>query len=347
MKICLDPGHYDSYNPGVAAGYTEGDFTWTYYQMMKERLERFGVEIVCTRESKDTYPGYPGDDKLQARGKMAEGCDLFISIHSNAPSKELKEEDPEAYYSKNQVVTHWSVRSGGEMIAKKICNAISNLLRSEWGSINSPEMYAVESEKHPGYDYYGVLKGAASVGVPAIIVEHSFHTFAEYCEWVMAGNNMERMCDVEVGAIVEFYGLSPVTNDPYYIYLDKDLKKGDKGDDVKKMQMRFRQINADFDLEVKDHSFKNGIPDGSFGGKMEQTVRKFQEIIGLPESGILDAATRMALNRTVTEYSNYVTELIKEKTEMHDFYEKELLEADHRLQEANVKIESAIHILQE
>jgi hypothetical protein len=28
MKICLDPGHFGSYyNPGVAAGYVESNFT--------------------------------------------------------------------------------------------------------------------------------------------------------------------------------------------------------------------------------------------------------------------------------------------------------------------------------
>lgn len=347
MKICLDPGHYDDYNPGVAAGYTEGAFTWKYYLLMKERLERYGVEVIGTRSSKDEYPkNSKGEDALQVRGKMSEGCDLFISIHSNAPSDKLKEEDPEAYYSKNQMVTHWSVRSGGEEIAKKIGNALTSFLRDEWGSINNPDMYAWESKNHPGYDYLGVLKGASSVGTPGVVIEHSFHTYAKYCEWAMTSGNLERMADVEVDTIADYYGLAVITNDPYYIYLDKDLQKGDKGEAVKRMQMRFRQINADYNEEVKAHSFKNGMPDGSFGGKMEKTVRKFQVEVGIAETGILDTATRMVLNETVINYSNRVTELIQEKAEQKYEYEQELLEADHKLREANVKIESAIHVLQ-
>lgn len=349
MKICLDPGHYDHFNPGVAAGYTEGGFTWKYYLLMRERLARYGVEVIGTRSSQDDYPKKAnGDDNLQARGRMSEGCDLFISIHSNAPSDKLKEEDPEAYYSKNQMVTHWSVRSGGELIAKKIGNALTSFLRSEWGEINSPDMYAWESKNHPGYDYLGVLKGAAAVGTPGVVIEHSFHTYAKYCEWVMYGNNMERMCDVEVGAIAEFYGLSPVSNSPYFIQLDKDLKKGDKGEDVKRMQMRFRQINAEYDEEVRKHSFSaEGVPDGSFGGNMQKTVKHFQHDVGLSETGDLDTATRMVLNTTVIDYSNRVTELIQEKVQLQEYYEDQLLKRDHELREANVKIESAIHVLQE
>lgn len=337
MKICLDPGHYGSdYNPGIAAGYVESNFTWTYYKLMKERLERFGVEVIGTRASKDEDMG------LQARGRCSEGCDLFISIHSNAALYEDGSINPEV----NSVFAHWSVRSGGEMIAKKIGNALTDFFRSEWGSCQAPTFYAQESEKHPGYDYFGVLKGAASVGTPGVIIEHSFHTNYTYCEWVMAGRNMERMADVEVNAIAEFYGLSPISNSPYYIPLDVDLKKGDKGEEVRRMQMRFRQINAEYDEEVRRHSFTaEGLPDGSFGGNMQKTVKKFQYEIGLPETGELDAATRMILNKSVIEYANQVTDLLRTNTELQEYYEKQLLEVDHNLQTARVKIESAIRTL--
>ena len=68
MKICIDPGHYgDNYNPGVAAGYVESNFTWTYAWLLKERLEKYGVEVVMTRTTKAEDLG------LQARGKKAAG----------------------------------------------------------------------------------------------------------------------------------------------------------------------------------------------------------------------------------------------------------------------------------
>ena len=286
MKICIDPGHYGSnYNPGVAAGYVESNFTWTYSWLLKERLERYGVEVILTRYNKEE------DLSLQKRGKAAVGCDLFISVHSNATDNK-----PDM----NAVFCHWSVVSGGEGIAKKIGNALTAFFRSEWGSCLDPIMYAQESEKHPGYDYFGVLKGASSVEVPGIIVEHSFHTNAKYCEWAVKENNLERMADVEVGAIAEYYGLmEPKSEDFYWIDLNTDLEKGDKGEAVKRLQMRMRQVSAEYDEEVKAHSFKKGLPDGSYGAKMEATIKKFQLETGLPNTGRLDAETRDVLNTSI------------------------------------------------
>lgn len=285
MKICIDPGHYgDNYNPGVSAGYVESNFTWAYSLLLKERLTRYNVEVTLTRNSKDEDLG------LQARGKKAAGCDLFISVHSNGVDNKP---DMDA------VFTHWSVRTGGEGIAKKIGNALTEFLLNEWGEINEPCMYAQESEKHPGFDYFGVLKGAASVDVPGIIVEHSFHTNAKYCEWAMVPGNIERMATAEAKAIAEYYGLTePVENDFYYIEQTVDLRKGDKGEAVKRLQMRMRQISAEFDAEVKAHSFKNGQPDGSFGSKMAETMKKFQKYAALPVTGEADAATRTVLNQS-------------------------------------------------
>lgn len=283
MKICLDPGHYgDNYNPGVAAGYVESNFTWAYHLLLKAELQRYGAEVVVTRETKAEDLG------LQARGKKAVGCDLFISIHSNAVDNKP---------NMDAIFTHWSVRSGGEGIAKKIANDLTTFFVNEWGHIEPPVTYEQESEKYPGYDYFGVLKGAASVEVPGIIVEHSFHTNKQYCEWAMTPGNIERMAKEEAKSIAEFYGLvEPVENDFYYIPQTVDLKKGDKGEAVKRLQMRMRQVSAEFDEEVKAHSFKHGQPDGSFGGKMVETIKKFQQYAAIPATGELDATTRYILN---------------------------------------------------
>lgn len=314
MKICLDPGHYGSnYNPGVAAGYVESNFTWDYFFLMKDRLEKYGVEVIGTRSSKDDYPkNSKGEDALQVRGRTASGCDLFISIHSNATG-DTKNPRPEI----NSVFTHWSVRSGGREIAEQIGARLTEFFRSEWGDCQEPTMYAQESEKYPGYDYFGVLKGAASVGTPAIIVEHSFHTNPRFCEWAMVPGNIAKMADVEVDAIADYYGLTKKTNSAYYIYLDKNLKKGDKGEDVKKLQMRMRQVDREFDEEVAKHSFdQDGNPDGSFGGNMAKTIKRFQLYAGINQTGEVDDETRAILNTTVLDSHNDVSELLEENNNL-------------------------------
>ena len=276
---------------------------------------------------------------LQARGKCSEGCDLFISIHSNATGDDVHK--PEM----NAVFPHWSVRSGGDGIAKAIGNALTDLFIDEWGSCMDPIMYAQESEKHPGYDYFGVLKGAASVGTPGIIVEHSFHTNPTYCEWVMKPGNMEKMADVEVDTIAKYYGLEVKIDSDYYIYLDKDLKKGDKGDDVKKLQIRMRQVNAEFNDEVAAHSFIEGHPDGSFGGKMVNTLIKFQNQCGIPATGELDYMTRTVLNTTVIEYQNRLAELIRTNDEILKKWMTKAQSVESENRALNDKMNDAIAVL--
>lgn len=336
MKICLDPGHFGSdYNPGVAAGYVESNFTWDYYWLMKERLEKYGVEVIGTRATKDDYPkNSKGEDALQVRGRTAAGCDLFISIHSNATG-DAKNPRPEI----NSVFTHWSVRTGEEKLAKVIGNTLTDFFRKEWGDCQNPTMYAEESKKYPGYDYFGVLKGSASVGVPGIIVEHSFHTNPRYCEWAMVPGNIERMADIEVDAIATYYGLKK--QEPlYYIYLDTDLKRGDKGDKVKEFQMRMCQLSQDFNDSMMKASYKDGQFDGSFGGGSEKIVKKFQELSGLPVTGALDKQTREVLNTPVWEYLDQ----IKTNTQK---YEKELAQQEEQIHQLENKVDSAITILSE
>ena len=309
MKICIDQGHYGSYyNVGVAAGYVESNFTWTYSQLLKERLEKYGVDVLLTRSNKEEDMG------LQARGQMAVGRDLFISVHSNATDS-----NPHM----NAMFTHWSVRSGGEGIAKKIGYGLTEFFKKEWGWIDDPVMYEWESTKHPGYDYLGVLKGAASVNVPGIVVEHSFHTNKKYCEWAMTPGNLERMADEEVRLIAEYYGLVKQGDHAYCIPLYVNLKKGDKGEEVKRLQARLRQVSVEFDEEVEAHSYKNGEPDGSFGGSMVNTIKKLQSNAGIVVSGELDDATRSVLNSDIGVVNGELTSTLSQ------------------LQDSNEKIKSA------
>ena len=82
-RICLDPGHYGTkYNAGVVSGYYESITVWNLTQYEKEYLERMGIEVLVTRKNINENPD------LTARGKMAEGCDLFVSNHTNACATE-------------------------------------------------------------------------------------------------------------------------------------------------------------------------------------------------------------------------------------------------------------------
>ena len=56
-------------------------------------------------------------------------------------------------------------------------------------------------------EYYGVLFGAKNVNVPALIIEHSFHTNKYAAEWLMSDSNLQLLAKEEARTIANFYGL--------------------------------------------------------------------------------------------------------------------------------------------
>lgn len=82
-----------------------------------------------------------------------------------------------------------------------------------------------------------------------------------------------------------------------YIKLTKELKYGDKGEEVRLLQLRLCQLSAEIEAEMKSHSFKSdGTPDGGFGTGTQNTLKKVQKMAGLPETGKLDKQTMDFLN---------------------------------------------------
>ena len=83
IKVCLDAGHYGKYNRSpVVPEYYESDMNWKLHLLLKAELEKYGIEVITTRASQDK------DLALESRGKASKGCDLFLSLHSNAADSE-------------------------------------------------------------------------------------------------------------------------------------------------------------------------------------------------------------------------------------------------------------------
>lgn len=79
MKICLDAGHYGYYNQSPAnKSYYESKMVWKLHLKLKKCLESYGVQVITTR------PEQEKNLALFDRGTKAAGCDLFLSLHSNA-----------------------------------------------------------------------------------------------------------------------------------------------------------------------------------------------------------------------------------------------------------------------
>ncbi len=197
IKIMLDAGHYAKYNRSpVVPTYWESEMTWKLSLLLKAELEKYGFEVLTTRERQEV------DLAVYERGKAAKGCDLFLSLHSNASTSESTD--------RVDVYRAFDNQNDADVLAGKLAAAIADLMGVSGGYVKTRE-----SETYPGKEYYGVMRGARAVGVPLYyIVEHSFHTNKAATEWLLDDANLQRLAILEAGIIAGYYGLTvPVNGD--------------------------------------------------------------------------------------------------------------------------------------
>ncbi|MBO4452309.1 MAG: N-acetylmuramoyl-L-alanine amidase [Clostridia bacterium] len=260
IKIMLDPGHSGTNrncSPAVP-GYCESRFTWEYAKYLKKALKKTGFfDVALTRSSINDDP------EVTKRGRSAKGYSLLISVHTNASADKKKD----------RVVVYRQIGNAPYAVtAKKFSNSIAPVLNKAMGC---KEKYAVKTRKGSRGDYYGVLRGAASVGTPAVLIEHSYHTNERAATRLLNVWNLKSLAYVTCKVICGFFGA-----DAGYpgklprLAGGKAVKKGAKGRRVKKLQC-FLNWFGNYALEV----------DGSFGKKTENAVKDFQEKEGLEPDG--------------------------------------------------------------
>lgn len=195
MKICLDAGHYAKYNRSPAVKeYYESEMNWKLHNLLKKYLEQYGIEVILTREDQNK------DKALTTRGKVAKGCDLFISIHSNAVGSNVNE-------SVDYPVVYVPLSGKGDEIGKKLAACVESVM-------DTKQKGRISSKEGKNGDYYGVIRGATSVGVPGLIIEHSFHTNTRSTKWLMDDGNLDKMAKAEADVIAEHYGVKKPAEKP-------------------------------------------------------------------------------------------------------------------------------------
>lgn len=191
--ICLDAGHYGKYNRSPAVPqYYESDMNWKLHNLLATELESYGFKVVKTRANKDTDLG------LIARGNKAKGCDLFISIHSNAVDGNVHEEI-------DYPVVYVPINGSADKIGAKLAKVVAD-------TMGTKQAGRISERKGNSGDYYGVIRGAVAVGVPGIIIEHSFHTNTKATKWLMNDTNLALMARAEAEVIATHFGMEkPIT----------------------------------------------------------------------------------------------------------------------------------------
>ena len=193
-KICLDAGHVGSkYNQSpVVKTYYESAMVWALHLKLKAQLEARGFQVVTTRASIDTDLG------VYERGTASKGCDIFISLHSNACGTESVDYPVvyRAYDNKNNVDT----------LALKLAKKVGELMGTTQAGRTATR------KNSSGGEYYGVLRGARAVGTPCyMLIEHSFHTNAKATKWLSKDANLDKLAVAEADILAEFFGMESST----------------------------------------------------------------------------------------------------------------------------------------
>ena len=240
VQVCIDPGHYlnSSLLEGDELyGYGEGLFMMQLGRALRTELGKYGIQCVLTREGDDiSLGGYTNGDldnsHISLRGQFAAGSNLFLSLHTNANldnangfptcnqpigiNKTLVFVNQPAMQSEvcilaaNEIgkrvsaVNYRCGLSASDQFTTASAGSFHDWSDAFNDSLNTPGAVCFRPGEK-GNDYYGVLRGAAAVGVPGLIVEHAFHTVAEVRRSAMQGDLAQRWAEADAAGIAEAF----------------------------------------------------------------------------------------------------------------------------------------------
>ena len=169
----------DRYNQSpVVKTYYESAMVWSLHLKLKAALEARGFEVVTTRKTIDTKMD------VYDRGTASKGCDVFLSLHSNACGTESVDY-PVVYRAHDNL-------NNADAIALKIAKKIGELMGTTQAGRTATR------KNSSGGEYYGVLRGARAVGTPLyLLIEHSFHTNTAAAKWLSQDGNLEKLAEAE------------------------------------------------------------------------------------------------------------------------------------------------------
>lgn len=277
FRIMLDPGHDKAkYNQSpVVPEYWEGARMWRLSQLLRLALVARGFDVGTTKSKCDQSLS------VTKRGAMARGYDALISLHSNACGTASVDRPVGIYFVDDDC---GPIDGESKELAVRLSKTVAKVMGT-----SQPQQYSKLSKRdrdHDGQkndDHYGVLFAAHQAGVPAVILEHSFHTNRAAALWLMSDDNLRKLAEAEADALAEYYGVTgstaapaPTTTKEGTTVKMKSLKKGDKHPHVRVLQAL---------LIGNGYSCGASGVDGSCGPATDKALRKYQAANGLAVDG--------------------------------------------------------------
>lgn len=242
LLVCVDPGHYLGSSGACTDGgktYRECEFVLDVGLRLRDILEdRYGIQVRMTREDEkiELFGLVNGQSEVEDRGLFSEGCDLFISLHTNAKGNPVRGCDPwyqPLYINKPTVILNtlacsdplvvdMANRAGLSLAAENYRLGIEN--QPNYGPVTVgaiPHMGdKADPDTAPGLvcwrkgnrgDYYGVLRGSNAVGVPGMIIEHAYHTVLAMRKLANDGVLAPLYAEIDARSVAEACGFVDVS----------------------------------------------------------------------------------------------------------------------------------------
>ena len=193
VKICIDPGHSKGQNRSpVVPEYIEGERMFVLGHLLKKELERYqDTQVLITREKVTDNPS------LYERGSMAKGCEVLVSLHSDAADiKKAGGKDVD------RSTAFYPISGKGKDLAEKLTATVASTMGLKQGGKIKTRVNGAGNA-----DYYGVIRHAVAAGSVGLIMEHGFHTNEAVCRWLLKDSNLEKLAKAEAEVLADYYGL--------------------------------------------------------------------------------------------------------------------------------------------
>ena len=183
-KVCLDPGHGTAEpNQSPDGRYLEYKMAWALANRIRENLEwTEAFDILLTKKTEGATP------TLTARANTANGwgADVFVSVHSNAVGGSGWDDDIHG-------LTAWIYASGGKR--QRLAELMLRRYEEAGVELFGSELYAAR---------FAVL---ARTNMPAVLIEHLFHTCRSDVELLLSGEYLDKLAYAAACGICEYFNV--------------------------------------------------------------------------------------------------------------------------------------------
>lgn len=197
IVVVLDPGHGGS-DPGAcndALKTNEARSNWAIAVACKEYLEKYENVVVYMTKTQNSYSTL----SQRVNFVVSKNADLCVSLHNNSAGTTIS--TPRGCEVYRSIVEPFA--SNTAQLAQDVCNNLSALGLPSRG-VKTRRSTLPET---PDDDYFTLIAGPISEGIPSILIEHAFVSNYHDSLLLNNANSLKQMGQADAKAIAKYFNL--------------------------------------------------------------------------------------------------------------------------------------------